>query len=188
MVWGNAAGSGSEHTVVQTWGSPNASTLAVNGRKGHADNGTYSVETAPSRFYLSSGRSTPTSVTGAWCDLWQYTNASARSTHHKYLLGGEIAMWTDSYCYINDCVRPNEKQKPPARGLWNRSRDDQFGESIGGMLWPRGHLAAGAFWHFQPSSSVSIATVRERVLIQHNAMLAGRGKPSIAGQQSPGCL
>jgi hypothetical protein len=43
------------------------------------------------------------------------------------------------------------------------------------MVWPRGHLAAGSFWHYQPTQTVSIDTVRERVLIQHNAMVAGRG-------------
>eukprot|EP00463_Aulacantha_scolymantha_P003402 TRINITY_DN4268_c0_g1_i1.p1 TRINITY_DN4268_c0_g1~~TRINITY_DN4268_c0_g1_i1.p1 ORF type:complete len:418 (+),score=45.70 TRINITY_DN4268_c0_g1_i1:73-1326(+) len=62
MAWSEvyANHAASPKTVIQTWKSPNASGLAANG--------TYAVESAPNRFYVSSGSSTP-KVTGAWCDL-----------------------------------------------------------------------------------------------------------------------
>lgn len=215
MLWSDAAKAGSARSIVQTWTSPNASTLA--------SQGTFAVESAPFRFYLSSGRSDPTSVTAAWCDLWQHANESSRARGKRFLLGGEIAMWTDQYTYINDCVRPHDG-KPGASYLWNRSEDAAFGRSVGSMLWPRGHLAAGSFWHFPRNSSSrytrpfpttasasaavavaapkeetvqttrgqaranaprlklqvqervpSAAAIQHRVLIQHNAFVAGRG-------------
>ena len=48
VVWSDAAHTGSAQTVVQTWKSPNASTLAVNGNKGTGES-VYAVESAPNR-------------------------------------------------------------------------------------------------------------------------------------------
>lgn len=133
MGWG-----GANQAINQRWGGPNASVLATAG--------ILAVETAPNRFYVSGGKSTP-KVSGAWCDLG-FVPAENRS----FLLGGEVAMWTDAYCYINDCVRPNS-QKGSGHELFNRSNDELFGRSVGGMIWPRGHLAAGSFWNFRPDLS-----------------------------------
>jgi len=153
MGWGGAG-----MAINQRWGGPNASQLATAG--------TPAVETAPNRFYLNSGKSTP-KVSGAWCDLG-FVPAENRSL----LLGGEVAMWTDAYCYINDCVRPNS-QKGSGADLFNRTNDEQFGLSVGGMIWPRGHLAAGSFWNFRPD--IPTDEVAARALNQHNTLAAQRG-------------
>lgn len=153
MGWG-----GAHMAINQRWGGPNASQLATAGQP--------AVETAPNRFYLSGGKSTP-QVSGAWCDLG-FVPAENRSL----LLGGEVAMWTDAYCYINDCVRPNGP-KGSGHELFNRSNDEFFALSVGGMIWPRGHLAAGSFWNFRPELSKD--EVAARALHLHNSLAEQRG-------------
>merc|ERR1712107_697733 len=131
-------------------------------------------ESSPAHFYLShlpgdttvTGKSTEM---GAWVSLggeWP-PNGS-----RPLLLGGEIAMWTDPYCQIRDCVFPG---KAPREGgpMFSRERDAKFGQSVASMLWPRGHLAAGSFWHFDPALSES--DVREMAMIRHNDLVARRG-------------
>ncbi len=45
--------------------------------------------------------------------------------------GGEISMWTDNYCYTEEC----EGGPPPyAAVLYNPEYDQQFAQSIGGMV------------------------------------------------------
>merc|ERR1712046_313272 len=48
-----------------------------------------------------------------------------------------------------------------------------MGQSIGGMIWPRGHLAAGSFWNFRPELSKD--EVAARALSHHNSLAAQRG-------------
>jgi len=162
MAWSEvyANHAASPKTVIQTWKSPNASELAANG--------TYAVESAPNRFYVSSGSSTP-KVTGAWCDLGK---GKLPIDHQKFLLGGEVAMWTGGYCYMNDCVRPNSPT-PGGAPMFNRTNDAIFGQSVSNMIWPRGHLAAGSFWNFQPE--LNKTDIQEAVLFRHNSMISSRG-------------
>ena len=173
-VFGRHGGPGaaSPRTVIQAWASPNASTLAWRF-------GTRAVESAPGRFYLSSGGTKPglRGITGAWCDLWQGTvvngsAARANASAMAHLLGGEVALWTDAYTYINDCTRPGDGPGPAAI-MWNRTQDEAFGRSVGGLLWPRGFLAAGAFWNYRPELTPD--QLVQRVLRRHTAMAARRG-------------
>lgn len=124
------------------------------------------METAPDRFYLNSGKSTP-GVSVAWCDL-----GPVPEENRSFLLGGEVAMWTDLYCYINDCVRPNGP-KGAGHELFNRSVDEAFGRSVGGMIWPRGHLAAGSFWNFRPE--LPKGEVAARATARQNTLASRRG-------------
>jgi len=173
IVWSEVFGHGgpgatSPKTIVQAWESPNASTLAW-------DHGRRSIEASPFRFYLSSKGSFPgvKGVTAAWCDLWEgREGARGNASATSLLLGGEVAMWTDAYCYINDCVRPGDGPGH-ASVLWNRTRDEAFGRSVGGMLWPRGFLAAGSFWNYRPE--LSKEAVAESVMKVHTTMVAKRG-------------
>lgn len=162
MAWSEvyANHAASPKTVIQTWKSPNASELAANG--------TYAVESNPGRFYVSSGSSGP-KVTGAWCDLGK---GKLPADRHKFLLGGEVAMWTGGYCYINDCVRPHSPI-PGGAPMFNRTNDAAFGQSVSNMIWPRGHLAAGSFWNYQPNLDKTV--IQEAVLFRHNSMIKSRG-------------
>jgi len=153
-------------TVVHTWKNPNASS--------HARNGRPAVESSPAHFYLSHlpGDKTVTGVStelGAWLSLGgEWLPDASR----PLLLGGEVAMWTDPYCQIRGCVFPG---KAPREGgpMFNRSHDAEFGQSAASMIWPRGHLAAGSFWHFD--SSIDEATLRQVVFSDHNDLIARRG-------------
>lgn len=169
MAWSEVESNraASQRTVIQTWKSPNASALAARG--------VAAVESAPARFYLSSGCSKPGDITGAWVDLWQgATGTAARNnaTTYRHLLGGEVAMWTDAYSSINDCVRPGDGPGPAAE-LWPRSRDSDFGRSVGGMLWPRGFLAAGSLWNFRPELTPD--GLADQALFQHTTTVLRRG-------------
>ena len=81
-------------------------------------------------------------------------NPTANSTTSHLLLGGEVSMWSDDYCFPLECSAwtnrfpPSEHKLANASCLWNRSHDEAFARSIGGVVWPRGIVAAGAFWGY----------------------------------------
>ena len=176
VAWSEVGGKGSAgdgaaspETVIQTWRSPNASSMAALGAYA-------AIEAQPFRFYLSGGGFSCTTAkhcaTKQWVDLWQDSSLPVSDPRRKLLLGGEVALWTDQYCYINDCVRPGDGHAAPAV-MWNRSRDSEFGRSVGGMVWPRGHLAAGSFWHWVPG--LNTTQLNATVLTRHNRMIERRG-------------
>jgi hypothetical protein len=69
--------------------------------------------------------------------------------------GGEVSMWSDDYVFPPECnAFPG---RVPANGsvFYQRSLDDAFGRSIGGLMWPRGFVAAGAYYRFNASLNVS---------------------------------
>ena len=72
----------------------------------------------------------------------------------SYLLGGEASLWTDRWCYIDQCGASGGGA-PIGHALFDPSRDTEFGKSAGGMVWPRGFVAASAFWNFNGSASSS---------------------------------
>ena len=51
------------------------------------------------------------------------------------VLGGEMSMWTDSYCYIDQCGSSTGRV-PTGHALFDPAQDAAFGKSIGGMIWP----------------------------------------------------
>jgi hypothetical protein len=80
------------------------------------------------------------------------------------VLGGEVSMWTDDYCDTLECGAWQNRFPPSklanASCLYTRDTDDAFAKSIGGLTWPRGFVAAGAYWGFDylptgPASSDS---------------------------------
>lgn len=76
------------------------------------------------------------------------------------LLGGEMSQWTDTYCFIGQC---QSGEGGIGRRLFPPSADEAFRKSIGGMIWPRGFVAAAAYWNFQnttdPSSPSFVAAI-----------------------------
>jgi len=44
---------------------------------------------------------------------------------------------------------------PVGHALFPPAMDNEFGKSIGGMIWPRGYVGAGAFWNYNSSVNVS---------------------------------
>ena len=52
----------------------------------------------------------------------------------KLIIGGEMAMWTDYYCYIQECFM---SQKPVAWWMFPEKYDSEFIESVSNLvrLW-----------------------------------------------------
>merc|ERR1712107_864352 len=81
-------------------------------------------------------------------------------------------MWADAYCPLANC---GANQGGPRSGaaMFPPEKDEEFSSSVGGMLWPRGFVAAQAFWHFDPSLSpqsldfeANIWTINDKVAAQ----------------------
>lgn len=78
-------------------------------------------------------------------------------------------MWTDNYCYEEQCgavgVDEAVGSDPPGAPLFNPTYDKEFGDSVGGMIWPRGFVAAAAFWNFDaslnPASAAFVAGINK---------------------------
>merc|ERR1719384_1869580 len=62
------------------------------------------------------------------------------------MLGGEISMWSDQYCYTNQCGSW-EGDTPVGHELYDPKNDGAFARSIGGMIWPKGAIGALSFWN-----------------------------------------
>ena len=63
-------------------------------------------------------------------------------------------MWTDSYCYSAQCGASGGGV-PHGAALFAPEQDAAFGESVGGMIWPRGFVGAAAFWNFNATADPS---------------------------------
>lgn len=125
-----------------------------------------------------------------WSRCWYDISTNVQPKNLNLLLGGEMSMWSDTYCYIcQSWPRRKKKAKggaplfqytltlflslPPSLSpfhipltaqcgvgsgatpvgapLFPPSMDEYFSRSIGGMVWPRGYVAAGAFWNYNAS-------------------------------------
>lgn len=87
------------------------------------------------------------------------------------LLGGEISMWSDSYCSEAQCGASRDVT-PVGHALFPPSMDNAFSKSIGGMIWPRGFVAAAAFWNYNSNADPASASFQESIYKLNNAMRA----------------
>jgi hypothetical protein len=93
----------------------------------------------------------------------------------RLLLGGEMSMWTDTYCNPRECgAMPAYGKIENGSALYNRSRDGAYGLSLGGMLWPRGYVGAAAFWNWNSSTDASSTAFANKIWAL-NDNLAARG-------------
>jgi len=84
-------------------------------------------------------------------------------------------MWTDTYCYQTQCgAFPPGSAPPVGHALFDPSQNKAFGQSLGGMIWPRGFVGAAAFWAFNASSDPSSPEFVQSVY-GLNDKLAARG-------------
>lgn len=76
------------------------------------------------------------------------------------VLGGEAAIWTDSYCFSYQCGAASEDvgraagHLPKAPGMYGRAADATFESSLSGLVWPRAFVKGAALWHRDPHMSV----------------------------------
>ena len=50
-----------------------------------------------------------------------------------FVLGGEMAMWTDDYCFVDLCFL-YKRGKPDAWWMFGPENDSQFTESVSGIV------------------------------------------------------
>jgi len=79
------------------------------------------------------------------------------------LLGGEVSLWTDDYVFPAECNAFSGRVPANGSAFYARSQDDAFAKSIGGMLWPRGFVAAGAFYRYNADLNVSSDAFAEKI-------------------------
>lgn len=156
------AGAATNNTIVYAWSQHNPSEIISTGRA--------CVESSDQHFYFTEpGPAGPAGWTQCWYDI----STGVPSSQLDLLLGGEMSMWTDTYCYIDQCGA-STGAVPVGAALFNPANDLEFSQSVGGMIWPRGYVGAAAFWHYDasvnPSSSDFVSGI-----YRLNDQLAARG-------------
>ena len=102
-------------------------------------------------YFTASAPGGPAGWSMLWYDIGFYVPASERDL----LLGGEMSMWTDTYCSPRECGAMPAYHTEKGGALYNRSNDAAFSKSLGGMIWPRGYVGAAAFWGWNSTANPS---------------------------------
>ena len=185
------AGAATNETIVDAWSRHPASDITATGRR--------AVESKSSAFYFT--EAVPGGPDG-WAKVWYDISTGVPDTQRQLLLGGEMSMWTDTYCYICQCGSATTCPKPVGSKLFSPERDVEFARSIGGMIWPRGYVGAAAFWNYNasldPTSAFFVDGVyrlndrlekRGSLVCKSNCtcdQLTQCGEPYIAGESDSG--
>ena len=144
------AGAATPATIVNAWSRHRPPEITKTGRR--------AVESDEAHFYFT--HPAPGGPTG-WARCWYDIATGLPHSEAHLLLGGEISMWTDTYCDTGQCGASTGT--PVGAALFPPERDAEFGASIGGMIFPRGFVAAAAFWSFNatadPASDTFVASV-----------------------------
>jgi hexosaminidase len=147
------AGAATPRTIVDAWSHRSAAEVIAKGWR--------AIESNATSFYMTEA------VKGGpdgWKRMWYDIATGVPTANRSALLGGEISMWTDTYCYIDQCgaFGPNEPV-PVGAPLFSPSKDAEFAKSLGGMIWPRGYVGAAAFWSFNATQDPTSAAFVEGV-------------------------
>lgn len=135
------AGAATNDTIVNAWSRHEAPDVTTTGRR--------AVESHSGNFYFT--QAVPGGPDG-WHMVYHDIGANVPAAQKSLLLGGEMSMWTDTYCYISQCGFGGSSL-PVGSKLFGPERDHEFAASVGGMIWPRGFVGAQAFWHYNASVS-----------------------------------
>jgi hypothetical protein len=112
------------------------------------DSGRYAVNSNASHWYLT--EAAPRGPAG-WSSFWYDPGAGLSPAELPLLLGAEASQWTDTYCYIDQCGAGGGSARPVGWQLFDPQYDAEFALSIGGMIFPRALVGAGAFYNFNGS-------------------------------------
>ena len=63
-----------------------------------------------------------------------------------------MSMWTDTFCFVNQCGASGNDGKPVGAQLFPPAMDLPWSASVAGMIWPRGFVGAASFWNFDAST------------------------------------
>jgi len=155
-----------KETIVDAWNAHTPAEVTATGRR--------ALMSKNKRFYFT--WPAKESFPEGWSPCWYDIAAGIPKSQRHLLLGGEISMWTDFYLYYQQCGAQHQGPKGPpvAHELFFSKNDAAFSRSIGGMVWPRGHVAAAAFWNY--NSSVNSSSPEFTAAIERfNDHLAARG-------------
>lgn len=112
------AGAATPETIVDAWSRHTPAEITATGRR--------AIESKGSHFYFTrAAAGGPKGWAPCWFDIATGVPAEQRSL----LLGGEMSMWSDTYCYINQCQSPGQ---PVGARLFPPEQDAAFRKSIGG--------------------------------------------------------
>lgn len=93
---------------------------------------------------------------GPWTNLWQDIGQQVPAENKSMLLGGETSMWTDDFCYEEQCGAFGPGHPAPAGApLFPAEQDAAFEEVVLSIVFPRAIIGAGAFYGFDPSINIS---------------------------------
>ena len=132
------AGAATNETIVFAWSRDTPQEIINLGRR--------AVESSGAHFYMTRPGATPTD----WSSFWFDISTGVTPTSLPMLLGGEMSLWTDTWCNTDQCGA-DPGAKPVGSALFPPSQDAFFSQSAGGMIWPRGFVGAAAFWSFNAS-------------------------------------
>jgi hexosaminidase len=135
------AGAATQGTIVYSWARHWPPEITATGRVAVASNDSHLYFTSPA----------PGGPDG-WAPCWFDIGDGVPSDQMSLLAGGEASMWTDTYCITEQCGAFNGPT-PVASALFPPQMDAEFAASIGGMVFPRGLVAASAFWNYNSSVS-----------------------------------
>ena len=102
-------------TIVNAWSWHSASEITATGRK--------AVESRSSAFYFTSA--VPGGPAG-WSKVWYDIGTGVPQSQRELLLGGEMSMWTDTYCYIAQCVPAADFCNQQLAELWTSIWEHYF--------------------------------------------------------------
>ena len=158
------AGAATEGTIVNAWTRHEAPEVTATGRR--------AVESHSANFYFT--EAVPGGPAG-WAKVYHDIGAGVPPNETQLLLGGEMSMWSDTYCHEQQCGA-SSGPTPVGAPLFPPSADAQFAQSIGGMVWPRGFVGAQAFWRFDASVDPASAAFTAAIW-SLNEQLAQRSQP-----------
>ena len=133
------AGAATTRTIVYAWSRDTPAQVIAQGRRCVDSQAEYFYMTEPAGQYPQ-----------GWKSFWYGIGAGLSPAQLPMLLGGEMSMWTDTYCYISQCGASGGS-KPVGAQLFPPEMDLPWSASVAGMIWPRGFVGAAAFWNFNAS-------------------------------------
>ena len=107
-----------------------------------------------------------------WATAWRRPGGASNSSH---VLGGEFSLWTDDYAFPGECGAHGAAAVPAnASCMMDRALDAAFRASLGGLAWPRGLVAAAAFYGYDAALDAASPNFTAAVYA-FNDQLAARG-------------
>ena len=133
-------------TVVNAWSRYSAADVVKAGYR--------AIESAAGHFYLNH-------VSTPYQGMWRDVAAGLSGADVAMVLGGEVSMWTDDTCIVEQCGAFGSST-PVGSHLFPPAMDVPFSVAMQGIVWPRAAVAFGSFWGFDSSVNVTSEAFTDR--------------------------